>query len=45
MRQLLARPRTFAVSIAVIAVVLIVGAIAASIYVFGAGGGESESRE
>ena len=39
MRQLLVRPRTLAVSIAVLAVALIVGAIAASIYVFGAGGG------
>lgn len=38
-RQLLLRPRTFVVSIAVIAAVLIVGAIAASIYIFGAGGG------
>ncbi len=43
MRQLLVRPRTLAVSIAVIAVVLIVGAIAASIYVFGAGGGSPKA--
>lgn len=38
MRQQFMRPRTIAMSVAAIAVVLIVGAIVASIYVFGAGG-------
>jgi polyisoprenoid-binding protein YceI len=38
------RPRTIAVSVAAIAVVLIVGAIVASIYVFGAGGRTTTAR-
>lgn len=44
MRQQFLRPRTIAISVAAIAVVLIAGAIVASIYVFGAGGKTTSAK-
>jgi len=43
MRETLMRPRTIAVGLAAIAAVVIVGAIVASIYIFGAGGAKTST--